>query len=65
MMPDIVRAFLSVDAFEDFITKKYLKILQNFAKDVVFQLRIKRRSDVHESLCKLFSKNDQFEETFK
>jgi hypothetical protein len=37
--------FLSVDAFEDenFITRKYLKFCQNFAKDVVFLPKTKER----------------------
>jgi hypothetical protein len=50
--------FLSVDAFEDenFITRKYLKFCQNFAKDVVFLPKTKRGGNVHEPLCKLFQK---------
>jgi hypothetical protein len=44
--------FLSVDAFEDenFITKKYLKFCQNFAKDVVFPAEDKRRGIMNRSV---------------
>jgi hypothetical protein len=40
----LVRAFLSVDAFEDEnLSLKYLKFCQNFAKDVVFPAEDKKK----------------------
>jgi hypothetical protein len=58
--------FLSVDAFEDenFITKKYLKFCQNFAKDVVFPAEDKKEEVMFMNRSvNYFAKNDQFEET--
>ena len=58
--------FLSVDAFEDenFMTKKYLKFCQNFAKDVVFPAEDKKEEVMFMNRSvNYFAKNDQFEET--
>ena len=58
--------FLSVDAFEDenFITKKYLKFCQSFAKDVVFPAEDKKEEVMFMNRSvNYFAKNDQFEET--
>ncbi|MCZ8228352.1 nucleoid-associated protein [Flavobacterium sp.] len=58
--------FLSVDAFEDenFITKKYLKFCQNFAKDVVFPAEDKKEEVMFMNRSvNYFAKNDQFEES--
>ncbi|MBF0695234.1 MAG: nucleoid-associated protein [Flavobacterium sp.] len=58
--------FLSVDAFEDenFITKKYLKFCQNFAKDVVLPAEDKKEEVMFMNRSvNYFAKNDQFEET--
>nr|WP_315156680.1 nucleoid-associated protein [uncultured Flavobacterium sp.] len=58
--------FLSVDAFEDenFITKKYLKFCQGFAKDVVFPAEDKKEEVMFMNRSvNYFAKNDQFEET--
>lgn len=58
--------FLSVDAFEDenFITRKYLKFCQNFAKDVVFPAEDKKEEVMFMNRSvNYFAKNDQFEET--
>ncbi|MFC5682928.1 nucleoid-associated protein [Flavobacterium sp. MAHUQ-51] len=57
--------FLSVDAFEDenFITKKYLKFCQGFAKDVVFPAEDKKEEVMFMNRSvNYFAKNDQFEE---
>jgi hypothetical protein len=43
--------------------KKYLKFAKTLPKMLFPAEDKKRRSDVHESFCKLFCKNDQFEET--
>jgi hypothetical protein len=58
--------FLSVDAFEDenFITKKYLKFCQGFAKDVVLPAEDKKEEVMFMNRSvNYFAKNDQFEET--
>jgi hypothetical protein len=58
--------FLSVDAFEDenFITKKYLKFCQNFAKDVVLPAEDKKEEVMFMNRSvNYFAKNDDFEET--
>jgi len=58
--------FLSVDAFEDenFITKKYLKFCQGFAKDVVFPAEDKKEEVMFMNRSvNYFAKNDQFEES--
>ena len=58
--------FLSVDAFEDenFMTKKYLKFCQSFAKDVVFPAEDKKEEVMFMNRSvNYFAKNDQFEET--
>ena len=58
--------FLSVDAFQDenFITKKYLKFCQDFAKDVVFPAEDKKQEVMFMNRSvNYFAKNDQFEET--
>jgi hypothetical protein len=58
--------FLSVAAFEDenFITKKYLKFCQGFAKDVVFPAEDKKEEVMFMNRSiNYFAKNDQFEET--
>jgi hypothetical protein len=54
-----------VDAFEDenFITRKYLKFCQNFAKDVFSCRRQKRGVMFMNRSVNYFAKNDQFEET--
>lgn len=57
--------FLSVDAFQDenFITKKYLKFCQGFAKDVVFPAEDKKQEVMFMNRSvNYFAKNDQFEE---
>lgn len=58
--------FLSVDAFQDenFITKKYLKFCQEFAKDVVLPAEDKKEEVMFMNRSvNYFAKNDQFEET--
>ncbi|WP_306352901.1 nucleoid-associated protein [Flavobacterium sp. '19STA2R22 D10 B1'] len=58
--------FLSVDAFQDenFITKKYLKFCQDFAKDVVLPAEDKKEEVMFMNRSvNYFAKNDQFEET--
>jgi hypothetical protein len=58
--------FLSVDAFQDenFMTKKYLKFCQSFAKDVVFPAEDKKEEVMFMNRAvNHFAKNDQFEET--
>jgi len=58
--------FLSVDAFQDenFITKKYLKFCQGFAKDVVFPAEDKKEEVMFMNRSvNYFAKNDQFEES--
>ena len=58
--------FLSVDAFEDenFITKKYLKFCQGFAKDVVLPAEDKKEEVMFMNRSvNYFAKNDNFEET--
>ena len=57
--------FLCVDAFQDenFMTKKYLKFCQGFAKDVVFPAEDKREEVMFMSRAvNHFSKNDEFDE---
>lgn len=58
--------FLSVDAFEDenFLTKKYLKFAQDFAKEVVAPAEDKKEEVMFMNRAmNHFAKNDQFEET--
>lgn len=58
--------FLSVDAFQDenFITKKYLKFCQDFAKDVVLPAEDKKEEVLFMNRAvNHFAKNDDFEET--
>ena len=58
--------FLSVDAFQDenFMTKKYLKFCQSFAKDVVFPAEDKKEEVMFMNRAvNHFAKNDNFEET--
>lgn len=58
--------FLSVDAFQDenFITKKYLKFCQDFAKDVVLPAEDKKEEVMFMNRSvNYFAKNDDFEET--
>ncbi|HEX8577862.1 MAG TPA: nucleoid-associated protein [Flavobacterium sp.] len=58
--------FLSVDAFQDenFITKKYLKFCQDFAKDVVLPAEDKKEEVMFMNRSvNYFAKNDQFEES--
>lgn len=58
--------FLSVDAFEDenFLTKKYLKFCQNFAKDVVLPAEDKKEEVLFlNKSVNYFAKNDEFEES--
>ena len=58
--------FLSVDAFQDenFMTKKYLKFCQSFAKDVVFPAEDKKEEVMFMNRAvNHFAKNDTFEET--
>ncbi len=57
--------FLSVDAFQDenFITKKYLKFCQDFAKDVVLPAEDKKEEVMFMNRSvNYFAKNDDFEE---
>jgi hypothetical protein len=58
--------FLSVDAFEDenFLTKKYLKFCQNFAKEVVLPAEDKKEEVMFlNKSVNYFAKNDEFEES--
>ncbi len=58
--------FLNIDAFadENFITKKYLKFCQGFAKDVVFPAEDKKEEVMFMNRSvNYFAKNDEFEET--
>lgn len=58
--------FLSVDAFEDenFLTKKYLKFAQDFAKEVVAPAEDKKEEVMFMNRSmNYFAKNDEFEET--
>lgn len=58
--------FLSVDAFQDenFMTKKYLKFCQDFAKDVVLPAEDKKEEVLFMNRAvNHFAKNDNFEET--
>lgn len=58
--------FLSVDAFHDenFLTKKYLKFCQEFAKDIVKPAEDKKEEVMFVNRAiNHFAKNDQFEET--
>ncbi len=57
--------FLSVDAFEDenFQTKKYLKMVQDFAKEVVLPAEDKKEEIMFMNRSvNYFAKNDEFEE---
>jgi hypothetical protein len=58
--------FLSVDAFQDenFMTKKYLKFCQEFAKDVVLPAEDKKQEVMFMNRAvNHFAKNDNFEES--
>ncbi|MBP9793494.1 MAG: nucleoid-associated protein [Flavobacterium sp.] len=58
--------FLSVDAFQDenFMTKKYLKFCQDFAKDVVLPAEDKKEEVMFMNRAvNHFAKNDNFEES--
>ncbi len=58
--------FLSVDAFQDetFMTKKYLKFCQDFAKEVVLPAEDKKQEVMFMNRAvNHFAKNDEFEET--
>ena len=58
--------FLAVDAFQDenFMTKKYLKFCQEFAKEVVFPAVDKKQEVMFMNRAvNHFAKNDNFEET--
>jgi hypothetical protein len=58
--------FLGVDALEDenFFTKKYLQLCQNFAKDVVLPAEDKKEEVMFMNRSmNYFAKNDNFEET--
>lgn len=58
--------FLNVDAFQDenFNTKKYLKFIQDFAKDVVLPAEDKKEEVLFlNRSVNYFAKNDEFEET--
>ena len=58
--------FLNVDAFQDenFITKKYLKFCQDFAKDVVLPAEDKKQEVMFMNRSvNYFAKNDEFEES--
>jgi len=58
--------FLDVDAFQDenFMTKKYLKFVQNFAKDVVLPAEDKKEEVMFMNRSvNYFAKNDEFEES--
>jgi hypothetical protein len=58
--------FLSVDAFQDenFLTKKYLKFCQDFAKEVVLPAEDKKEEVMFMNRSvNYFAKNDEFEES--
>lgn len=58
--------FLSVEAFQDenFLTKKYIKLVQDFAKDVVLPAEDKKEEVMFMNrVVNHFAKNDEFEET--
>lgn len=58
--------FLNVDIFQDenFMTKKYLKFVQDFAKDVVLPAEDKKEEVMFMNRSvNYFAKNDEFEET--
>jgi len=58
--------FLAVDTFQDenFMTKKYLKFCQEFAKEVVFPAEDKKQEVMFMNRAvNHFAKNDNFEET--
>lgn len=58
--------FLTVDAFQDenFLTKRYLKFCQDFAKDVVLPAEDKKEEVMFMNrTINHFAKNDDFEET--
>jgi hypothetical protein len=58
--------FLSVDAFQDenFMTKKYLKFCQDFAKEIVLPAEDKKEEVMFlNRAVNHFAKNDQFEES--
>lgn len=58
--------FLSVDAFQDenFMTKKYMKFVQEFAKDVILPAEDKKQEVMFMNRAvNHFAKNDEFEET--
>lgn len=58
--------FLSVDVFQDenFMTKKYLKFCQDFAKEVVLPAEDKKEEVLFMNRSvNYFAKNDEFEET--
>lgn len=58
--------FLNVDVFQDenFITKKYLKFCQDFAKDVILPAEDKKEEIMFmNKSVNYFAKNDDFEET--
>lgn len=61
-----LESFLGVDVFEDenFFTKKYLKLCQDFAKDVVLPAEDKKEEVMFlNRSMNYFAKNDEFEET--
>jgi len=61
-----LESFLGVDAFEDenFMTKKYLKFCQDFAKDVVLPAEDKKEEVLFMNRAvNHFAKNDMFEES--
>jgi len=61
-----LESFLNVDAFQDenFMTKKYLKFVQNFAKDVVLPAEDKKEEVMFMNRSvNYFAKNDEFEES--
>lgn len=61
-----LEGFLSVDAFHDenFLTKKYLKFAQDFAKEVVAPAADKKEEVMFMNRAmNHFAKNDEFEET--
>jgi hypothetical protein len=58
--------FLNVDVFQDetFMTKKYLKFCQDFAKDVILPAEDKKEEVMFMNRSmNFFAKNDEFEET--
>jgi len=61
-----LESFLGIDAFQDenFMTKKYLKFVQNFAKDVVLPSEDKKEEVMFMNRSvNYFAKNDEFEES--